>query len=185
MTPVEKHFGRFGNRLFQSAYLYSQFKDGIIPDYYLQDPKYFDKYKEDIKQLFGGGIGYLPYIGVHVRRGDYVNNSFYVDLSKTDYYEQAMAIFPGKNFIVITDDPIFCKEKFKGDNIQVMEGGTELEDFNMLASCASIIMANSSFSWWAAYLCLNPSKTIVAPSVKNWHPDGVERTVCPNEWMRI
>ena len=66
-----------------------------------------------------------------------------------------------------------------------MEGGTELEDFNTLASCDGIIGANSSFSYWAAYLNPNPAAKIVFPSVKNWYSDGVERTKCPESWIRI
>ena len=186
--------GRLGNRLFQLAYLYAQVKDGTIQDLYLQDEKYFEKYAEDIKQLFGDGIGYLTQVGVHVRRGanpinpaepKYSENPFYVNLSDTAYYERAMAEFPGENFLIFSDDPEFCKERFKGDNIQVMEMGDEVEDFNLLASCRGIIGANSSWSWWAAYLCPHSAKKIVFPSAKNWYSDGVERTKCPKEWIRI
>ena len=97
-----------------------------------------------------------------------------------------MKLFPDKKFLVFSDDINFCKEYFKGnDNVQVMEGGTELEDLNMLASCSGIIGANSSYSYWAAYLNPNPAVKIVFPSVKNWHKDGIERTICPQNWIRI
>lgn len=175
-----------GNELFRDAYIYAQFRDGKIPDVYLQSPEYFDKYRDEIRQRYGEGIGFLDFVGVHVRRGDYVNNPFYVDLAATDYYERAMAMFPGEKFLIFSDDPAFCKERFKGENIQVMDGGTELEDFNMLASCSiGNIIANSSYSWWAAYLNPSHSKVVIAPSVENWHVDKVERTVCPREWIRI
>ncbi len=72
MNNCEKHFGRLGNRLFQCAFLYAQFKEGNIPDLFLQDYRYFDKYREEIKQMFGGGIIDLETIAIHVRRGDYV-----------------------------------------------------------------------------------------------------------------
>ena len=68
---------------------------------------------------------------------------------------------------------------------QIMEKGGEVEDFNLLASCDGIIGANSSFSYWAAYLNPNPDTRKVFPSVKNWYKDGIERTVCPKEWIRI
>ena len=195
MKYPDFYTGRLGNRMFQIAYLYSQVKDGIIPDWYLQDPKYFEKYESEIKQLFGEGIGYLEQVGVHVRRAanpvnpsepKYSENSFYIDLCSTDYYIDAMKLFSDKKFLIFSDDRNFCKEYFKGnDNVQVMEGGTELEDFNMLASCSGIIGANSSFSYWAAYLNPNPTAKIVFPSAKNWYKDGSERTVCPLEWVRI
>lgn len=184
-------FGRLGNRLFQYAFLYAQARE-LGTDFYFQDPAYFDKYESEIKQLFGGGIGFLDQVGVHVRRGanpvnpnepKYSENPFYVDLCSTDYYECAMALFPGEKFVIFSDDPEYCKQRFKGEDIQVMEKGDEVEDFNLLASAKHQIIANSSFSWWAAYLNPNPSKTVVAP--KSWYSDGINRTKLPPSWLRI
>lgn len=192
MKDIHFYSGRLGNEMFRDAYLYIQMREGLIPDVYLQDYKYFEKYKDEIKQRYGEGIGFLPYVGVHVRRAKnpinpeepaYLENPFYVNLCETDYYEQAMAMFPDKEFLIFSDDPEYCKNRFKGDNIKVIEGGTDLEDFNQLASCESIIMANSSFSWWASYLCSNPSKIIIAP--KNWYSDEIQRTFCPPEWILL
>lgn len=192
MVNPDKTFGRLGNRLFQMAYVYAQFKRGLLPDLFLQDPKYFEGFEEEIKSLYGEGIGYLSQVGVHVRRAGnptnpdepkYSENPFYVNLSETDYYERAMALFPNDKFLVFSDDPEWCKEKFKGDNFQIMEKGNEVDDFNLLASCKDQIIANSSFSWWAAYLNPNPGKRVIAP--KDWYRDGIERTVCPPEWERV
>lgn len=184
--------GRLGNRLFQTAYLYARIKDGTIPDWYLQDPEYFKGYEEEIKQLFGEGIGYLNQVGVHIRRGanpinpnepPYSENPMYVDLCKTDYYERAMEMFDD-DFLVFSDDPEWCKIKFEGSpRVQVMEKKDEVEDFNLLASCKHQIIANSSFSWWAAFLNPNETKIIVAP--KQWYSDGLERTKLPVEWLKI
>ena len=193
MINLDATFGRLGNRLFQMAFLYAESRRRGL-DFYFQDPKFFEGYEEEIKQLFGEGIGYLTQVGVHVRRAGnpinlsepkYSENPFYVNLSETDYYERAMAMFPDEKFLIFSDDPGFCKEKFKGDNIQIMEKGNEIEDFNLLASCKSIIGANSSFSWWAAYLNPYPDAKIVFPSVENWYKDGVERTKLPESWIRI
>ena len=185
--------GRMGNKMFQWAYLYAQVRDGVIPDWYLQDPKYFEKYADAIKKIYGQGIGYLTQVGVHIRRGanpispdepKYSENYYYTNLSGSDYYERAMALFPEDNFLVFSDDPEWCKEKFKDNpKVQVMEKGDEVEDFNLLASCKDLIIANSSWSWWAAYLCPNEAKKIIYP--KNWYKDGVERTVCPSDWIGI
>ncbi len=194
MQNLDKTFGRLGNKLFQAAFLYAESRKRGV-DFYFQDPKYFAGYEEEIKKLFGEGIGYLDQVGIHVRRAanpidptdpKYSENPFYVNLCDTDYYADAMKLFPNKKFLVFSDDTSFCKEYFKENgNVQIMEGGTELEDFNMLASCESQIIANSSFSYWCGYLNPNPSKIVVAPSVKNWYSDGIERTVCPKEWIRI
>lgn len=192
MNHPEKIFGRLGNRMFQYAYLYAQVKRGEIPDFYLQDPKYFEPFGEEIKQLFGEGIGYLSQVGVHVRRGGnpfipeepkYNENPFHFNICDTDYYERAMAMFPGEKFVIFSDDPEYCRERFKGENIQVMERGDDIEDFNLLASCENLILANSSFSWWAGYLCPNPVAKIIVPN--QWFTDGETRTVCPENWIRI
>lgn len=192
MIKPEVITGRLGNKMFQFAYLYSQMRDGVISDTYLQDEKYFSKYADEIKKLYGTGIGYVEQVGIHVRRGknpfipsepNYNENPFHFNICDTDYYERAIAMFPGEKFVVFSDDPEYCKERFKGDNFQIMERGDDIEDFNLLASCKHLIIANSSFSWWAAYLCPNESKKIVAP--KNWFSDGETRTVLPKEWIQI
>lgn len=184
--------GRLGNRMFQIAYLYSQVKKGEIPDWYLQDTKYFEEYAEEIKQLFGEGIGYLTQVGIHIRRGtnpanplepEYSKNPFYVDLCKSEYYKKAMAIFPNENFLIFSDDPEWCKERFQGPNIQVMDKGDAVEDLNLFASCKSQIIANSSWSWWGAYLNPSPNKQVIAPS--QWYADGIQRTAIPNTWIQI
>lgn len=185
MNKIDKAMGRYGNKIFMYAYLYAQMREGVIPDVYVQDPKYFDKYSEEIKRVFGEGIGFLEFVSIHIRRGDYVNNPFYVDLTQTDYYTKAVEMFPNKKFLVFSDDREFAKECFNGSDFQVMEG-TEEEDFNMMASCESNIIANSSFSYWAAYLNPNPAKKVVCPSPKNlWYNDKIVRTQVPEEWIQI
>lgn len=156
-----------------------------IPDIYVQDEKYFAPFADEIKQRFGAEIGFTDYVGIHVRRGDYVGNTFHLDLSETDYYDKAMALFPNEKFIVFSDDIEWCKSQNTFEGCAFSEGNDEVEDFNMLASCKAIIMANSSYSWWAAYLCPNPTKRIIAPREDCWFRDGIIRTKLPLEWERI
>lgn len=191
MRNPDAIFGRLGNRMFQGAFLFAEaMKHGT--DFYYQDPKFFAGYEDAVKALYGDGIGYIDQVGIHVRRGanpsnpeepKYSENNFYVSLGETDYYEKAMALFPNENFIIFSDDPEWCKEKFTGQNIQIMERGEDISDFNLFASCKSQIIANSSWSWWGAYLNPNPAKVIVAPL--QWYQDGIERTVVPSNWKRI
>jgi hypothetical protein len=193
MNHPDKIFGRLGNRLFQMAYIYAQMKEGKIPDIYVQSPEYFDKYAEDIKRLFSEGIGHIPRTSIHVRRGsnpsnpdepNYHENPFYVDLTATDYYERAIEMFPYESFVVFSDDPEWCKKKWGNDSrFKILEKGDEIEDFNLMASCQHNIVANSSFSWWAAYLNPNLGKKIVCP--KDWFSDKIERTKCPQTWIKI
>jgi Glycosyl transferase family 11 len=179
MLLLDKFTGRLGNRLFQFAYIYSQFRKGEIPDIYVQDPKYFEEFADEIKEMFSEGIGEDNRVAIHVRRGDYVNNPFYVDLCKTDYYEKAIKQFPGKTFLVFSDNIDFCKEYFRGDMYE-FEEGSEYEDLNHIASCSGVIMANSSFSWWGAFLSKGK---VIAP--KAWYTDGIKRTKCLKTWLQI
>lgn len=182
MIPIHKLSGRLGNLMFQYAYLYSQAKRGIIPDVYVQSEEFFEDYKDDIKVLYKQGIyDELDKVAIHVRRGDYVNNPFYVDLMKTDYYERAMALFPNEKFIIFSDDIEWCKKQPLFQDCEFSEGD-EIEDINLMASCNGIIMANSSFSWWAAYLS-KEGTMVVAP--REWYSDGKQRTKLLDTWIRI
>lgn len=193
MKNIHYFSGRLGNEMFRHAYLYAQVRKGNIPDWYLQDPKWFEGYEDEIKQMFGDGIGYLDQVGIHVRRGlnpyipsepKYNENPFYFNICDTDYYERAMAMFPNDNFLVFTDDVEWCKEKWKDNpRVQVMDKGDEVEDFNILSSCKDIIMANSSWSWWCSFLNPNPAKKIIAP--KRWFSDGIERIKLLETWTQI
>ena len=185
-------FGRLGNRMFQYAFLYAYAKDHDL-DYYFQDEYFFKDHKEAIRTLFGSDIPpKTDKVAIHVRRAKnpinphepaYSENPFYVNLCETDYYERAMALFPNEEFIVFSDDPMWCENQkiFEDCEISYL---SEIEEMNKMASCKGHIIANSSFSWWGAWL--SPySKKIVAPSKENWYSDGVERTVCPDNWIRI
>lgn len=179
MIPIEDISGRLGNKMFQLAFIYAQFRSGYIPDIYVQDPYYFDEYRDEIRKMFGDGIEEIDMVAIHVRRGDYVNNPFYVDLTQTPYYQDAMAEF-SDNFLVFSDDIEWCKKQKIFNGCEFSEGRNELDDMNLMASCKGIIMANSSFSWWSAYLS---NAKVIAP--KEWYTDGVERTKCLPEWKRI
>jgi hypothetical protein len=197
MKPARNIIGGLGNLMFKEAYIYSQMRDGVIPDLYLQDEKYFEKYADEIKARFSEGIGFSKYVGIHVRRGDYVGSDFHTDLTETDYYERAIELFPDKKFLVFSDDTEWCINHFdykkhpdsvtpiRDERFLTVTEQNEIEDFNMLASCESIIMANSSFSWWAAYLCPNPTKRIIAPKEDTWFRDGIIRTKLPSTYEQI
>lgn len=183
MIPMWKLSGRLGNTMFQYAYLHAQMRDKVIPDIYVQDPKYFEKYAGELKRLFGTKIEPIAQVAIHVRRGDYVNNPFYVDLfSQTDYYEKAMAKFPDAEFLVFSDDIAFCKQQVIFKDCEFSEGNDEIADMNLMAGCQGHIIANSSFSWWAAFIAPF-TKKVIAPMY--WYTDGEERTKTPPEWEKI
>lgn len=180
MLPIRQSIGGLGNILFKEAYIRSQCAKGLIPDVYVQDEKYFEDIKDDLKSFFRLGSKPNDYVVIHVRRGDYVDNPFYVDLMKTDYYQKAMAMFPGGKFLVISDNISWCNEQSLFAGCDFAWDNTELEDLNLMVGAKVVITANSSFSWWGGYLS---NGIVVAP--KAWYTDGVERTKCPESWIRI
>jgi len=164
--------------MFQFAFLYDYAKRNGL-DQFFQDQKFFEKSTGDIRALYGQDIVPINQVAIHVRRGDYVGNQFYVDLSTTNYYERAMELFPDESFIVFSDDIEYCK------TLKIFNGcefahGSEVEDLNMMSGCKGVIMANSSFSWWGAFLSKGK---VIAP--KSWYTDGIERTKCPDNWIRL
>jgi hypothetical protein len=183
MIQPHKIFGRLGNSMFQYAFLYSYAKKLGI-DFYFQDPVFFEEYANEIRALFSIDIPEpIDMVAIHVRRGDYVGNTFHVNLFDTDYYDRAMALFPNETFFIFSDDIEWCKEQEIFKNCEFSEG-TELEDLNKMASCKAHIIANSSYSWWSAWLCHNyPNNRVIAP--KQWYKDGLNRTKLPSHWKMI
>lgn len=191
MIDPRKIMGGFGNRLFQFGYLYKQARAGTISDIYLQDPTFFEPYGDELRAIYGQGIEKTDMVSLHVRRGDYIGNSFYIDLNETDYYEEAIDKFPkGTKFLVFCadrqegsndeSDLEWCKQKFQGENFEFYQGTNEVEDFNAQAGCKAHIIANSSFSWMAAWV--GGGRTI-APS--KWYADGKPGIPLPDSWEMI
>lgn len=196
MQDVRKIIGGLGNLMFKQAYLLAQAAEGNIPDIYLQGEKYWVKYKDLIKSHFDTDIGKTDMVALHIRRGDYLQaHNFHKNLWETDYYQKAIALFPNDRFLVFckdNQDPNqdkldrqWCREnlpKLIGDRWEMAPyEDTEVEDLNLMASCKSIIMANSSFSWWGAYL--GEHEKVICP--KEWFTDGIQRTELLPEWTLV
>ena len=179
MIDPDKYIGRMGNKMFIYAYLYATaHRLGI--DTYFQDPKWFEGYEADIKQIYSTGIEPIDMVAVHIRRGDYVGHPMYVDLSITDYYDNAMKQFTDETFLVFSDDIKWCQEYFDGrKDIEFCEEEDPVKAFNLMAGCKGIIMANSSYSWWAAYLSKGK---VIAPS--EWFKDGTSIKLIET-WQKI
>jgi len=86
---------------------------------------------------------------------------------------------------VFSDDIAWCKQNFKGDNIEFSER-SPVEDLNLQLACEHNIIANSSMSWWGAFLNKNPSKIVIAPN-KWFGPAQPHNTkdLLPSEWAKI
>ena len=125
-------------------------------------------FKDDIKDECDDLIKqFTNPIALHIRRGDFVwNNKNHPPLS-LDYYKSALDLFDSdREVIIFSDDTEWCKEQelFADDRFAVAEGGDQFYDLCLMSMCDDFIIANSTFSWWGAWLA-NRGK-VVAP--KNW-----------------
>lgn len=166
---------------------------------YWQNYRYFDLYRESLQRqympkkvsdiaqaLINRAIEDKPII-MHIRRSDYKTFKGGKCLSQQYYYD-ALGIVQQRRSIdvpiwVFTDDVEFCKETFGMPNVTIVtetKGMTDIEEFCVMCHGSDYIIANSSFSWWAAYLCRNPNKEVVAPVVDMW-----SESFYPSEWITI
>jgi Glycosyl transferase family 11 len=107
-------------------------------------------------------------VAVHVRRGDYTEHQARFTLLHKDYYERAIRLtaraVDRPQFFVVSDDLSAARELFaeRPDTVFVA-GGTAFDDMHLIASCQHHIIANSSFSWWGAYLSRHEGGLTIAP----------------------
>lgn len=148
---------------------------------YLQSEKYFKHIEKEIRNQFRFEKHFslncylnmrVPKngkknIAVHVRRTDYVNNPSHYNLSMR-YYLNALDSIPNWqdfNLLFFSDEIPFCEWHFDClPNAYFMKGGSDIEDLCTMSLCDHFIIANSSFSWWAAWLCDNPNKIVIRPA---------------------
>lgn len=196
MQDIRKTIGGLGNLMFKQAYLIAQAAEGKIEDVYVQGISYWKDHQDLIRATFGSDISRTDMVALHIRRGDYLQaHNFHQNLWETDYYQKAVAMFPNDKFLVFckdNQDPEqdkkdrqWCREHLPeliGNRFEMAPyEDTEVENLNLMASCKSVIMANSSFSWWGAYL--GEHEKVICPA--KWFVDGVQRTELLDEWIVI
>lgn len=160
---------------------------------YWQSYKYFELYSDEIRgsinidklkvnndiQILANKIKNTESIAIHIRRVQYE------DKLDINYYLKALDIFrdlDDKQFFVFSDDIEWCKTNFYFREFTYISGNSEVEDFYLMSKCKKFIIANSSFSWWAAWLSTNKLKKVVAP--KNMSI-GCINEFYPNDWILI
>lgn len=176
---------------------------------YWQSAKYFESYAETIRQDFtfqlpesdllesfraailNAGEGA---VSVHVRRGDYLakkNASLFASLADR-YYLDAINLLKGKQknakFFVFSDDITWCRKAFVGDEFVFVSGfigENSYLDMYLMSLCGANIIANSTFSWWGAWLNKAPNKIVVAPTA--WFSDQSIKTsdIYPGDWVLV
>lgn len=103
-------------------------------------------------------------VAVHVRRTDYANYDWLLDKAYYDRsYQRANQLINEPKYYIFSDDPEWCRENLPSGEMIHMN---ELEDFWLMSKCKNQIIANSTYSFWAAYLNGNPAKVVIYP--KNW-----------------
>ena len=105
-------------------------------------------------------------VALHIRRTDYLDLDHHNSLG-LEYYEESLSKFEdNRTVIIFSDDPSWCKEQklFDSDRFLVAEGNSQYIDMCLMTLCVGHIIANSSFSWWGAWLA--KTEKVIAP--KNW-----------------
>ena len=138
-----------------------------------------DECKEIVDECFNEPIA------LHIRRGDFLINSGNHHNQSLDYYEEALERFDADRQVVIfSDDPDWCMEQklFADDRFIVSQAAGPYHDLYMMTQCSDFIIANSTFSWWGAWLA-NTGK-VIAP--KKWFgPNNAHlntKDLYPKEW---
>ena len=124
-------------------------------------------------------------ISVHIRRGDYLNNKWSIN---ENYYHEAIKYIENKidnpEFFFFSDDMDWVITTFgnkENYHFVCFENDPEgLKDFVAMSSCYHNIIANSTYSWWAAWLNNNLNKIVIAPKVKQW-----SGSYYPKQWIQI
>lgn len=188
-----------------------EFLDGIfeIDNAYLegfwQSEKYFPDVREQLLEDFSFRVAgenncriieqmkSTVSVSLHIRRGDYLEKKFrgiYGGICTERYYKSAIEYFKSRflyvKFFVFSDDKEWAKKTFAGDDFLIVEGNggdQSYMDMCLMSQCKHNIIANSSFSWWGAWLNQNPSKIVIAPD--RWLNNCEARDVCNPEWVRI
>ncbi len=135
-------------------------------------------------------------ISIHIRRSDYVTDKKthnFHGLCGLDYYRRAISLITKKVmkpfFFIFSDDPYWCKTnlQLQYPTVYVTHnlGKKDHEDIRLMNKCKHNIIANSSFSWWGAWLNKNKNKTVITP--KKWfrEPSIDTKDLIPQPWIKI
>jgi hypothetical protein len=159
--------------------------NGMNLDGYFQSEKYFEDCADDIRKMFRTDDRPIrKACAVHVRRGDYLDLQGVLPVLPMSYYQHAM--FEVRNrwnideFIVYSDDPDWCKKEFSN-----VEHVGVLEDFEAMQNYHCNIIANSTYSWWAAWLAGHDR--VIAPKTWFGHITEmfVQKDIVPDRWVTV
>ena len=169
---------------------------------YFQSEKYFSNFRHDVLDLFSPTIDITTKLNtmygeilkknttsLHIRRGDYLGLPNHHPVLPLEYYKTAISIFDdSQTYLIFSDDLEWCK--FNLDFIENKIFVDNLEDYEelyLMSICDNNIIANSTFSWWGAWLNQNENKKVVAPNT--WFGQSLDYLdtsdiYCTN-WIKI
>ena len=196
----EKHFHfddsmlKFGKNVYLKGYFQSEkyflpIKEIIQKEFILKDEAIVK-----VKHYFDA-LGSENRVAVHIRRGDMTSNPLATEhhgVIPVSYYQKGIEIIKAKisnpQFYFFSDDINWVKENFNNIAATFVSeeiSKTHFEDLYLMSQCDHNIIANSSFSWWGAWLNNNPEKIVIAP--KKWFNEGPKDTqdLLPEEWIKI
>lgn len=172
-----------------------------------QSPKYFTHAREEVLDTFAFDEKMISSytaamlekisnsnnsISIHVRRGDYASGKYdgLLLCSPIDYYKRAIQYMEehleNPTFFVFSDDIGYVRENLEANNMVFVEGNhgaDSWQDMFLMSRCSHNIIANSTFSWWGAFINPNPDKIVVAP--RRWWYYFDQDDVVPDEWIRM
>jgi len=197
---VEKPSNEYISKVFDDRYCYYEG--------YWQNPLYFDDCRETILRAFRfdesslssksrdllGRLESCDSVSIHIRRGDYLKSKVYRGCAALEYYRQAvdyvLARIAQPTFYVFSDDIEWCRQNMQGllgthatHYVDWNKGADSFQDMLLISKCQHNIIANSSFSWWAAYLNQNAGKLVCCPRKWNniYRPDTVQH----KSWVQL
>lgn len=174
---------------------------------YYQSEKYFKEYRDLILSIFSFkspykdlAVQYMENIrkddkssvlaSIHVRRGDYLMYPDHHPVCTKEYQESARKILKEKygdvRFLVFSDDVEWCKNTFRNEEYTIVNLGNPYSEMLAMSLCDHHIIANSSFSWWGAWLNPKRDKTVIAPN--NWFGPAINKNtqdVYCEDWVKI
>ena len=182
--------------------------DGVDLHGYFQSEMYFAHCQDRIREEFefcdgvkSGADEYLnqikfqfdhPCVSIHVRRGDYLGlSNYHTNLPIQHYRKLAFDIRNSAQdvkvtFLVFSDDMEWCKENLGIEDTVYIDSGYDAVDLQIMTRCNAHIIANSSFSWWGAWLSNCNRQNVFAPA--SWFgPDGPKNweTIYAQGWRRV
>ena len=202
---------------YEANFSYSEHIKNKKPPVYLrgffQSYKYYSGYEEIVRDCFRfpesdldaenmqilNSIRSTKSVAVHIRRGDYINDKVTNNihgLCSLEYYQNAMKTMLELDsdmvFYFFSDDISWVRSNFQNYNEQAIfikgnNGKNSWKDMMLMSNCDHNIIANSSFSWWAAWLNNNQDKKVIAP--KRWFKDDEKERytydLIPQPWLRL